>query len=76
MDQLVSDRAQTEISNRVLDVLRHLCIDYWQSEPHFHHQNFAERFYPEVKHKTNRVLNVTGAPDGAWLLCMEYVFYS
>ena len=29
MDQLVSDRAQVEISNRCLDVIRHLRIDDW-----------------------------------------------
>ena len=75
MDQLISDRAQVEISNKVLDILRHLCIDDWQSEPHYQHQNFAERRYREVKHKTNRVLNVTGAPANMWLLCMEYVCF-
>lgn len=42
MDQLISDQAQVEINNRMLDVLCHLCIDNWQSEPHFQHQNFAE----------------------------------
>ena len=75
MDQLISDRAQVEVSERVLDILRHLCIDDWQSEPHNQHQNFAERRYREVKHKTNRVLNMTGAPDNTWLLVMEYVCF-
>ena len=45
MDMLVSDRAQAEISNKVQDILRHLCINDWQSEPHYHHQNAAERRY-------------------------------
>ena len=75
IDQLISDRAQVEVSERVLDILRHLCIDDWQSEPHNQHQNFAERRYREVKHKTNRVLNMTGAPDNTWLLVMEYVCF-
>ena len=34
MDKLISDRAQVEISKRVLDILRALFIDDWQSEPH------------------------------------------
>ena len=75
MDQLISDRAQVEISKKALDILRHLCIDDWQSEPHYQHQNYAERRYREVKHKTNRVLNETGAPDRAWLHCMRYVCF-
>ena len=75
MDKLVSDRAQVEISNKVHDILRHLCIDDWQSEPHYQHQNSAERRYREVKHKTNRILNETGASDEAWFHCMKYVTY-
>ena len=51
MDKLVSDRAQVEISNKVHDILRHHCIDNWQSKPHYHHHNFAEQRYQEVKHK-------------------------
>ena len=35
MDTLVSDRAQAEMSNKVKDVLRHLCINAWQSKPHY-----------------------------------------
>ena len=75
MDTLILDRAQVEISNKVLDVLRHLCINDRQSEPHFHHQNPSERKYRDVKQKTNRVLNETGAPGNTWLLCMQYVCF-
>ena len=38
---LVSYQEQAEISNRVLDILRAFCIDDWQSEPHYQHQNYA-----------------------------------
>ena len=38
----VSNRSQVKISNKVKDILCHLCIDDWQSEPHFQHQNPAE----------------------------------
>ena len=34
MDKLLSDRAQVEISKKVLDILRALYIGDWQSEPH------------------------------------------
>ena len=43
MDKLVSDRAQTELSKKVLDILRNYIIDDWQSEPYHEHQNPAER---------------------------------
>ena len=39
--KLISDRAQVEISNQVKEILRAYCIDDWQSEPHYQHQNFA-----------------------------------
>ena len=43
MDKLISDRAQVEVSKRVQDILRAYHIDDWQSEPHYQHQNMAER---------------------------------
>ena len=73
MDLLISDHAQAAISNKVQDILRHLCIDNWQSEKHYHHQNAAERRYRWVNHTTKQVLNSTGAPSYCWLLCIEYV---
>ena len=33
MDKLISDRAQAEVSNKVKDILRHMCIKGWQSKP-------------------------------------------
>jgi hypothetical protein len=35
MDKLITDSAKVEISQRVLDILRALCIDDWQSEPEY-----------------------------------------
>ena len=75
MDKLLSDAARAEISNRVLEVLRAYAIQDWQSEPHFHHQNFAERKYRDVKTLINWVLNCSGAPDYTWFLCMQYVIF-
>jgi hypothetical protein len=42
MDKLITDSARVEISKQIVDILRSLCIDAWQSEPHYQHQNFAE----------------------------------
>ena len=75
MDTLVSDRAKSELSNKVQDVLRHYCIDAWQSEPHHQHQNAAERRYKTVKHNINKVMNLVGAPAYCWLLCLQYVCF-
>ena len=75
MDTLISDRAQVENNHRVLDILCHLCINDWQSEAHMQQQNFAERKYRDVKAKTKRILNETGAPDCTWLLAMQYVCF-
>ena len=41
-NRLISDRAQSETSEMVQDILRHLIIGDWQSEPHYQHQNPAE----------------------------------
>ena len=75
MDKLISDRAQVEVSGRVLDILRSYVIDSWQSEPHYQHQNFAERRYSTVKPLVNVLLNLTGAPAYCWLLALCYVCF-
>jgi hypothetical protein len=66
-NRLLSDRGQAIISNKVEDILRTFCIDSWQSEPHQHHQNPAERRYQTIKNSTNRILDRTGAPAHVWL---------
>ncbi|ACI65686.1 predicted protein [Phaeodactylum tricornutum CCAP 1055/1] len=75
MDKLISDRAQVEISKKVMDITRAYNIDQWQSEPHHQHQNFAERRIATIEANTNNILNHTGAPDSTWLLCVTYVCY-
>ena len=62
-----------EISKKVQDVLRYLCIKDRQSEPHQQNQNPAERRYMDVKFNAQRVMNLSGAPASTWLLCMQYV---
>jgi hypothetical protein len=75
MDLLISDRAQVEISKKVQDVLRHYCIDDWQSEPHQQHQNYAERRIQILLRNTNHVLNVSRCPPEFWLFGMKYVIF-
>ena len=57
MDKLISDCAQVEISNKVLDILRNLFLSDWQSKPYNQHQNPAESLYQDVKRATNILLN-------------------
>jgi len=75
MEKLISDRAQLEISAKVHDILRALCIDDWQSEPHHQHQNFAENHWRVIKSYSNNTLNWTGAPPSTWLLCLMWVCF-
>ena len=75
MDNMVSDRAQAETLKKVQDILRHLCIDDWQSEAHYQHQNKAEHCYKHVKERVNTVLNASGAPADCWLLCLKCVCF-
>ena len=45
MDKLLSDSAKTEISNKVIDILRVYHISNWHSEPYHQNQNPAEWRY-------------------------------
>ena len=74
-NKLISDRAQVEISNKVLDILRILFIGAWQSEPHQQQQNPAERRIQTIKGTSNRIMDRVGAPAYTWLLCILYVCY-
>ena len=74
MDEL-SDSAKTEISKKVMDILRVYHISNWHSEPYHQNQNPAEWRYRAIKSWTNTVMNRSGAPANCWLLCMIYVCY-
>ena len=74
-NRILSDNAQSQISNKVLEILRTYCIGAWTSEPEQQHQNPAERRIQTVKSRTNLVLDRSGAPAYAWLLCLLYVCY-
>ena len=75
MSKLISDCAQVEMSRRVLDILRSLCISGWQSEPHQQHQNPAERRYQTAKRMTNTLLDRSGSPASTWLLALLYACF-
>ena len=72
MDRLISDRAKSETSNKVVDVLRNYVIGDWQSKPYHENQNPAERRYQQIKRTTNLLMDRTGAPPKTWLLCVLY----
>ena len=75
MDKLLSDSAKTEISNKVMDILRTYHISNWHSEPYHKNRNPAEWRYRTIKSWTNTVMNRSGAPANCWLLCLIYVCY-
>ena len=75
MDKLLSDSAKTEISNKVMDILRADHISNWYSEPYHQNQNPAEWRYRTIKSWTNTVMNRSGAPANCWLLSLIYVCY-
>ena len=75
MDKLLSDFAKTEISNKVMDILRAYHISNWHSEPYHQNQNPAEWRYRTIKSWTNTVMNRSCAPANCWLLCLIYVCY-
>ena len=75
MDKLLSDSAETEISSKIMDILRAYHISNWHSEPFHQNQNPAEWRYRTIKSWTNTVMNRSGAPANCWLLCLIYVCY-
>jgi hypothetical protein len=72
MSLFISDGAQNQISQYVLDILRMYGIKSWVSEPHYQHQNYVERAWQTIKRLSNNVMNRTGCPANLWLLCLLY----
>ena len=72
MDLLVTDSARVETSRRVADILRALCIDDWQSEAHYQHQNFAEHRWRHLKGNHQWWMNHRNVAPNAWLLCLQW----
>ena len=75
MDKLLSDSAKTEMSNKVMDILRAYRISNWHSDPYQQNQNPDEWRYRTIKSWTNTVMNRSGATANCWLLCIIYACY-
>ena len=76
MDKLLSDSAKTEISKKVMDILRTYHISNWHLDPYHQNQNPTERRYRTIKSWTNTVMmKRSGAPANCWLCCVIYVCY-
>jgi hypothetical protein len=56
-DRLLSDMAKSEMSTRILDLLRYYVVGSWYSAPYHQHQNPAERRYEQVKRVTNNIMD-------------------
>ena len=71
MDKFLSDSAKTEISKKVMDILRayHISIGILS------HTNKIKWRYRTIKSWTNTVMKRSSAPANCWLLCMIYVCY-
>ena len=69
--KLISDSAQTEIGNKMKDILHHLHIEDWQSEVHHQHQNPCERCHQDMKCIFNCLLDCTNSPPSLWLLALK-----
>jgi hypothetical protein len=72
-DALLSDNAKAQIGKNVQQILRMYRIADFQCEPHYQHQNYAERRIQEIKKTVNALLDRTGTPPTFWLLAMLYV---
>ena len=74
-NRLLTDNAQAEKSQKVHDYLRTMLIGRWFSEAHKQFQNPMERGIQQLKMRVNIIMDRTGAPAYAWLLCLLYTCY-
>ena len=66
---LFSDNAKAQIGAKVTEICRHYNIGQQQSEPHYQHQNPAERRIQDIKRATNSIIDCTNILAYLWLLC-------
>ena len=71
--RLYTDRVMTQIGVNRINVLRHLYIKDWNSEPKHQHQNYCERRWQNIKHNTTNLMNKLLIPGFAWLLALTFV---
>ena len=72
-DKLTCDGDAVQMSERVKEILRALCIDDWQSERGYSHQNFAENRWKHMKRNLNWYMNWRNVPSECWLLCLQWI---
>ena len=70
---MMSDNAKAELYGRMQDLMRLYEIDDRQSEPHYQHQNPAERKIQDVKKNMDNVMDRVGCPARWWLLAALFV---
>mmetsp|Transcript_20329 Transcript_20329/g.42624 ORF Transcript_20329/g.42624 Transcript_20329/m.42624 type:complete len:1867 (-) Transcript_20329:137-5737(-) len=73
MQGIRSDNAKSETSRAMKDIFRMYLIGDRQSEPHYQHQNPAERRIQDLKRTVNGIMDRVGCPADHWLLCLLYV---
>ena len=66
---------KSEISNKLVDILRACHISNCHSEPYHQNQNPAGWRYRTIKAWINTDMNRSGAPANCWLLCLIYACY-
>ena len=69
MDTIITDGGKYEISKKAADLLRTLFMKQYESEPYPQYRNKAEHFNGVIKRYIN-ILNLTGASEHCWLLCL------
>ena len=72
---LGSDNAKEQTAKAVDELLRMYHIGDFQCEPHYQHQNDAERRIQDIKKLSDGIMDRTGTPSKMWLLCILYVVY-
>ena len=70
---IMSDNAKSELSARILDLLRLYAVRDRQSEPHYQHQNPIERRIQDLKRMVRNTMDHTGTPAKFWLLCLFFI---
>ena len=60
-------------TRRSLTSSDHTLITDYQSEPYHQHQNKAGNHWGTAKRWVNKIMNSSGFPPSAWLLCLQCV---
>ena len=69
----LSDSAKEQTSAKVKEILQHLCMPSWKSEPYHQHQNLAERRCAFIKETVNQIMDCTGSPPELWSCTVKCV---